>query len=119
MAKPEKFTAEEMAQALTEAKGFISVVAKRLGCNQSTVRNYIARYACCREAVENSREAMKDFAESKLFKLVDEENITAIIFYLKTQGRDRGYIERQEVTGKDGEDIVFVIKERPHDTAHD
>ena len=37
-----------------------------------------------------------DFAESKLYELVDDKHPTAIIFLLKTKGKDRGYVERQE-----------------------
>jgi hypothetical protein len=34
--------------------------------------------------------------------LIKAGNVTAIIFYLKTQAKDRGYVERQELTGADG-----------------
>lgn len=103
MAQPEKFTAEQIANALIEAKGFVSVAAKNLGCAPNTVRNYIKRYATCAQAVEDTREEMKDFAESKLFTEIKNGNITAIIFYLKTQAKDRGYVERTEQTGAGGE----------------
>ena len=45
---------------------------------------------------------MLDFAESKLFQKIKEGDSTAILFYLKTQGKARGYIERSEVTGANG-----------------
>ena len=38
-----------------------------------------------------------DFAESHLYKLVKEGNPAATIFFLKTKGKARGYVERQEV----------------------
>jgi hypothetical protein len=38
-----------------------------------------------------------DFAESQLHKQVKEGNTTATIFLLKTKGKKRGYIERQEI----------------------
>jgi predicted transcriptional regulator len=102
VAQPEKFTAEQIANALIEAKGFVSVAAKNLGCAPNTIRNYIKRYATCSQAVTDTREEMKDFAESKLFIEIKNGNITAIIFYLKTQAKDRGYVERQEHSGPDG-----------------
>ena len=109
MAQPEKFTAEEMITAIVEARGFISVAADRLGCAPNTVRNYIARYATVKQAAHDTREKTKDFVESKLFKLIQDENVAAVIFFLKTQCKDRGYIERQEVTGADGGPQVIRI----------
>ena len=38
-----------------------------------------------------------DFAESKLYELIKEANVPATLFYLKTKGKNRGYIERQEL----------------------
>jgi hypothetical protein len=35
-------------------------------------------------------------------------NPAAIIFFLKTQGKSRGYVERQEVTGADGKKLFEV-----------
>ena len=47
-------------------------------------------------------EDFKDFAEFELFKKIKEGNLTATIFFLKCKAKDRGYIERSEVTGKEG-----------------
>ena len=38
-----------------------------------------------------------DFAESQLHKQILDGSTTATIFLLKTKGKSRGYIERQEI----------------------
>lgn len=35
-----------------------------------------------------------DYVESTLLKLVEERNPQAIMFYLKTKGKERGYVEK-------------------------
>jgi hypothetical protein len=109
MAKTQQFTAQQVADALTAAKGFISVAAKNLQCADQTVRNYIDRYAVCKKAVTDAREAMIDCAEGKLYQNIQNNDTVSILFFLKTQAKHRGYIERQEVTGKDGGDLPIVI----------
>ena len=51
-----------------------------------------------------------DFAESQLHQQIGNNNTTATIFYLKTKGKKRGYIERQEITGADGIPNNFQIE---------
>jgi hypothetical protein len=57
--------------------------------------------------VEQSREVMKDDAESVFFDKVLDGSTPELLFYLKTQARDRGYFEthRQEISGPDGSAI--------------
>lgn len=38
-----------------------------------------------------------DYAESKLMEMIGKGNTAAVIFFLKTKGKERGYVERQEV----------------------
>lgn len=97
MARPERFTTEEVAAALRKARGFVSVAARHLGCQEATVRRYIENYATVKLAQREAREEMKDIAEGKLFANISKGDNTAIIFFLKTQAKDRGYIERSEV----------------------
>ena len=48
-----------------------------------------------------------DYVESTLLKLVEEKNPQAIMFYLKTKGKERGYVEKTSAAeSKDkGEDL--------------
>ena len=96
------YTAEQCIEAARGSRGFITTIAKRLGCDRTYVYRLRDKYSTFAQAIIDERESLKDFAEGKLFKQIDDENITAIIFYLKTQAKDRGYVERQELTGADG-----------------
>ena len=103
-------TPEQVAAAIHEARGTQSVAARRLGCSRETLRRYANQFATVRTAVEDARDSLLDFAEDELIKLIGEGNITAIIFYLKTQGKKRGYVERVEQTGADGAAVQVIVR---------
>jgi hypothetical protein len=52
---------------------------------------------------------MLDNAETALYDDALNGNTTALIFFLKTQGKSRGYTERQELTGADGDVITIRV----------
>lgn len=90
-------TEQEYAQAIADASGLVTVAAKRLGCSRQAIYDARDKYPSVREALIDSRERIIDLAEGKLISKVNEGCITSIIFLLKTLGKGRGYIERQEV----------------------
>ena len=57
---------------------------------------------------------MVDVAEGRLNQAVNNGDLTAIIFTLKTLGKSRGYIERQELLQefKDPPTIPTIIIQR-------
>lgn len=92
----QKYTVEQITRALEESKGLISPAARALKCHPQTVRNYIKRHPTLEQAKNDEREKMIDVAEDALYKQIVNGDTTAIIFTLKTVGRDRGYVERRE-----------------------
>lgn len=92
-----RYKAQDVADAITKSKGMITYAAKMLGCNRSTVHSYVNNFEVCREAVDDARAGMLDNAELQLANQIQDGNITAIIFYLKTIGKHRGYIERHDI----------------------
>lgn len=104
------YTAEEVVAAIEGSKGFVTIIGKRLGCSARHVYNLLDKYATARDALANEREGMRDFAEGMLYKRIEGGDTTAIIFYLKTQAKERGYVERQEVTGAGGGAVTIRIE---------
>ena len=97
-----RYTVEQVAEALRLSAGIQSLAAKRLKCDRKTVSNYIKAHPSLAALIEEIVEESLDLAEGQLLKSIGEGDKTAIIFYLKTKGKQRGYIERGELTGKDG-----------------
>lgn len=90
-------SATEAVKAIKEKKGFVTQAAKQLGISRSQLHRIINAHPTVKEALQDAREEMKDFAESKIYQKISGGDTTMIIFYAKTQMKDRGYTERQEI----------------------
>jgi len=86
-----------MLEALEKSLGIVSTAAKAANVDRQSHYNWMKDDPAYKSAVESIQESVIDFAESHLYKLVKEGNPAATIFYLKTKGKKRGYIERQEI----------------------
>lgn len=106
------FTVNELLIAINGSKGIVSVVANKLGCAWSTAKIYIDQHEETKQALSDENETILDFAESKLYKRIDSEDMTAIKFLLATKGKRRGYTERTELTGADGDPIRYESQDK-------
>lgn len=97
-----KIAVEQLQPLLEENKGNVAAVARRLGVTRAAIYNRINESATLQQVLADARESMLDNAESVLYKKVLEGSTPELIFFLKTQGRNRGYVERQELTGANG-----------------
>jgi len=86
-----------MLEALERTLGIVSTACEKAGVSRQTHYNWLKDDPEYKAAVDQIQESVIDFAESHLYKLIKEGNPAANIFYLKTKGKSRGYIERQEV----------------------
>ena len=102
--RPIKCTPVQVSEALRASDGNLTAAATKLGVTRQGVYDYIDRYKL-QEVLDQSREKMADEAVGQLHRLVRDGNLGAVIFYLKTQVKSRGYTERIETTGKDGDAI--------------
>jgi len=85
-----------MIQALEKSLGIVTSACKVVGIARQTHYNWMEDEEY-KAAVEELGDVALDFAESKLHKLIDSGNPAATIFYLKTKGKERGYVERQDI----------------------
>lgn len=103
--RPPKVTDKELSEALINMYGLVSAVAAHFTMNgrpitDTAIRNRIKSTPAIAEACEAARAKFVDKCESRLLKAVENDDTTAIIFALKCLGKDRGYIERQQIEAK-------------------
>lgn len=89
-------TREAIALKIGPLNGNLDAIARSFGSSRRTVKRIIDSDPALLRAWEDAREGMIDNAESALYRGVIGGQAWAVCFFLKTQGRKRGYIERAE-----------------------
>jgi hypothetical protein len=97
MAKTHRYTAAQVAEALTKAEGMVTIAARLLHCSPDTVDNYVKKFAVCARAKAVARDRILDEAELRLVAAIRRDESWAIAFCLRTLGRSRGYGERLDL----------------------
>jgi hypothetical protein len=85
-------------KTLAKCNGIITHAMKLGRFNHCTHQKYMRENSKYSEAYNEIVESTVDMAEQSLLNQVVGENTAATIFYLKTKGKHRGYVERQEIT---------------------
>jgi len=88
---------EQMLDALERSLGIVTTACKAVGISRQTHYNWLQEDEAYNDAVRSIDDIALDFAESQLHKQIKEGEVSSTIFYLKTKGKRRGYIERQEI----------------------
>ncbi len=88
---------DTVAEVYKANAGNLSLTAEALGIDRSTLWDWRKKYPELEQKLKDYDESLGDLAESKLMIAINEGNLTAIIFYLKTKHKGRGYIEGQEI----------------------
>jgi hypothetical protein len=102
---------KQMIEAMEKTLGIVTSAAKMVGINRSTHYIWMEKDDEYRGKINSISDLALDFVESQLFKSIENHSDTATIFYLKTKGKKRGYIERQELTGADGDKLgAFTVE---------
>jgi hypothetical protein len=96
-----------MLEALKATLGIVTAASEKAGVGRDSHYRWMKSDRKYRRAVEELADVALDFAETQLLRQMKAGAPASTIFYLKTKGRHRGYIERRDVdlTSK-GERIV-------------
>lgn len=97
-----RYTDGQIIEALEKTRGMVYVAARVLKCDPITIKRRIEASSKVAQVIHDQSELFVDTAELKLIEAVNAGEQWAVQFSLKTKGRHRGYVERQEVTGADG-----------------
>ena len=88
---------KKLISALENNLGIVTTACKQAGVARSTYYNWYNNDKDFKKAVDDVDDQTLDFVESKLHEKIKDGDTTSIIFYCKTKGKKRGYIERQEI----------------------
>jgi hypothetical protein len=86
-----------MLNALELSLGVVTMACKHCGIDQSTHYRWLKQDEKYLNAVLAIEDITLDFAESHLHKQIRNGNVSATIFFLKTKGKKRGYIELTQI----------------------
>ncbi len=112
-----KCSQKQVIDALIAADGAITIAAKRLGTSYRHLKKYIDANDKLTEVLHGIEESNLDAAESALFAAIREGNVTATIFYLKTKGKGRGYVEHDKQDISKPMPPVTIVYHSPRDPA--
>lgn len=110
-------TKKAVLEALEAYKGIVTDACRKVGISRQTFYDWLKDDPDFKSAADEIQEVALDFVESKLFeringveviKGIDKESgeeityslppdVQAISLYLRTRGKKRGYVERQEI----------------------
>lgn len=86
-----------LLQALKGSLGIVTAACDEAGVSRATYYRWLADDPQFKAAAEDVAEVALDFAEHALHKQIKDGVPASTIFYLKTKGKARGYVERSEV----------------------
>lgn len=98
---------KQIVDALLKTRGGLYLAARELGCAPKTIYNRMDKYPIIKQIIEDARGETVDIAEQKLRNAILNGEPWAIALELKTIGKNRGYVEKQEVANE-GEVKVLI-----------
>lgn len=99
-----KVTKEQVLEAIDNTQGLITKIQRKLMAitgehwNWETAMKYVHKWPETEAALKAETECVLDFAEQNVNKaIIEDHDLATSKWYLKMKGKERGYIETQEV----------------------
>ena len=81
---------ELFLKVLKDSMGIVSIALQQTGVGREEYEEW-SENIFFKDELRRVKETSIDFVENKLMNEIRDGNISAITFYLKTMGKDRGY----------------------------
>jgi len=91
--------------------GIVTTACNAVGIGRTTHYQWMKDDPQYAKEVKDIENRTLDFAESHLHKLIKEGNPAATIFFLKTKGKSRGYVERQEIEVAEKKPLSWFVSD--------
>ena len=104
---------EKFLVVLEKSLGVITTACKIAGINRSRYYSWLKKDDDFRMAVDDIDNIALDFAESQLHKQIKDGSTSAVIFYLKTKGKKRGYSEYYQAEERKPEQKITIEYVQP------
>lgn len=104
------YTAQQFIDAIPGTGGIIRSIANKVGCAWHTAKKWIVSKPTVQQAYQDERNKVLDEAEIAVIEAIRARDMGTVRWYLSTVGKDRGYVERRETTGKGGAPIEHKAK---------
>lgn len=99
---------EEVLAVIPGSKGLIYNIEQELYCTRDAVKKAIELYPEIQKEMDDEAEREKDMVMANLIEDAKAGDKHARELYLKSQARERGFGDRVEVTGAEGQPLVFL-----------
>ena len=97
---------ETVLEAIKGSAGLITTIQKRLSAaierniSWTCTKEYTEKWEETKEAMEAERQTTLDVAEGTIVKEIYNNNAEMAKWYLRMKGKERGYVETQEILNK-------------------
>lgn len=88
-------------------QGIVTASCKAININPSTFYEWVKKYPGFKKQVEKIKNEQVGYVEDKLIQAIADNNISAIIFYLKSKHPE--YKQKQEITFGDKEQMDKIL----------
>lgn len=105
------YSTEKIIAALEKTHGGIFLAAEEIGCSYKTIQRRAAEVRAVAEIIEKYSGRRTDVALLRLEQAINNGEPWALTLQImkSKEGRSRGYVERQEVTGAEGQPVNLHI----------
>jgi len=102
-------TNEFLLSCLEKTGGNISKAAQLADCSRTVYYKRMNEVEGFEEMLEDIRETKLDAAEDILWQHIEEGNPNAVMFYLKTIGKTRGYTTATDINVNGRQEVEFKV----------